>query len=242
MKKLLVALLIVAAAAFVYFRRRGVSSFAYAGTIEATEVDVSARLSSPIAAFDAKEGEDVKSGQVLVHLKGDDVGLASRQAEVDYQRAERLFKGGNLSQDALDRARFQRDDAALKLEWCEVKAPLSGTVLRTYHEAGELTAPGMKLLTLADLSEVWAMIYVPQPTVSKIPIDSVVDAILPERPGTAIKGRVAFIRPEAEFTPKNVQTREERTRLVYGVKIYFSNPDRILKPGMTVEVGLPEEK
>jgi len=242
MKKLLIALLIVAAAVFVFLRRRGASSFAYAGVIEATEVDVSARLSSPIEAFDAKEGEDVKSGQVLVRLKGDDVRPASRQADLDYQRAERLFKGGNLSQDALDRSRFQRDDAVLKVEWCEVKAPLSGTVLRTYREAGELTAPGTKLLTLADLSEVWAMIYLPQPTVSKISLGQVVEGILPEMRGSAFKGRVAFIRPEAEFTPKNVQTREERTRLVYGVKIVFPNPDRILKPGMTVEVSLPEEK
>jgi HlyD family secretion protein len=241
MKKLLIALLIVAAAAVFFLRPRGGSVFVYAGTIEATEVDVSARLSSPIEAFDAKEGKDVQAGQVLVRLKGDDVRLASRRADVDYQRAERLFKGGNLSQDALDRARFQRDDAALKVDWCEVKAPLSGTVLRTYHEAGELTAPGAKLLTLADLSEVWGMIYVPQPAVSKISLGRAVEGTLPEMRGSSFKGRVAFIRPEAEFTPKNVQTREERTRLVYGVKIVFPNPDRILKPGMTVEVRLPEE-
>ena len=53
-------------------------------------------------------------------------------------------------------------------------------------------------------------------------------------------GQIISIRNEAEFTPKNVQTRDERTRLVYGVKVQFQNPTRILKPGMTIEVKLPE--
>ena len=67
-----------------------------------------------------------------------------------------------------------------------------------------------------------------------------VTGILPEVRGRVLKGTVARIREEAEFTPKNVQTREERTRLVYGVKIAFPNPDGLLKPGMTIEVRLPK--
>jgi HlyD family secretion protein len=58
-------------------------------------------------------------------------------------------------------------------------------------------------------------------------------------PGRVFPGKVAHLREEAEFTPKNVQTQEERSRLVYGVKIHFDNPDGILKPGMTIECVLP---
>ncbi len=64
--------------------------------------------------------------------------------------------------------------------------------------------------------------------------------MLPEMPGRFFPGRIAMIRKEAEFTPKNVQTRNERARLVYGVKILFPNPEETLKPGMTIEVKLTE--
>jgi len=63
---------------------------------------------------------------------------------------------------------------------------------------------------------------------------------LPEAGDREFPGRVSVIQPEAEFTPKNVQTRKERTRLVFAVKVAFPNPDGTLKPGMTVEVKLPE--
>ena len=99
----------------------------------------------------------------------------------------------------------------------------------------------MKLVTVADLSEVWAMVYVPQPLLAKLSPGQSVEAILPELPGRTLQGKIARIREQAEFTPKNVQTRQERTRLVFGVKIVFPNPERILKPGMTVEVRLPRE-
>jgi len=67
-----------------------------------------------------------------------------------------------------------------------------------------------------------------------------VEGLLPEMPGKRFPGRIALLRDEAEFTPKNVQTRSERTRLVYGVKLVFPNPDGILKPGMTIEVKWPD--
>jgi len=66
-----------------------------------------------------------------------------------------------------------------------------------------------------------------------------VKALAPELGMREFKGVITVINDKAEFTPKNVQTRKERTRLVFGVKITFQNPDRILKPGMTLEVSLP---
>jgi HlyD family secretion protein len=67
-----------------------------------------------------------------------------------------------------------------------------------------------------------------------------VEGVLPELQGRGFPGAVLKINDEAEFTPKNVQTRAERTRLVFGVKIGFDNPERVLKPGMPIEVTLPE--
>ena len=174
----------------------------------------------------------------MVRLSCEDIRLAADIAERDFKRAQRL-KDGSMTEEAYDRAKNKRDDAALKLDWCALQAPMDATVLSTYHEPGEAVSPGMKLLTLADLSEVWAVVYVPQPLLAKLSLDMEVEGVLPELPGKRFKGRVSHIHSEAEFTPKNVQTREERTRLVFGVKVRFPNPDRVLKPGMTVEVRLP---
>lgn len=236
-----VLLLAVIAAAFSwrYFANR---EFFYAGTIEATEVDLSPRVSSVIAAFKVKEGEAVKSGQTLVELAGEDIKLAALQAERDYNRAVKLRKEGSMTQEAFDRLEFRHKDAALKVEWCSILSPLDGTVLDTYFEAGEQVGPGMKLLTLADLSEVWAVVYVPQTLLAKISLNMAVQGVIPELKMRRFEGRITHIASEAEFTPKNVQTRNERTRLVYGVKVVFPNPDGTLKPGMTIEVKLPEAK
>ena len=145
---------------------------------------------------------------------------------------------GSMPQETFDRLKFRRDDAALRLDWGMVRSPLKGKVLYTYHEPGEWVTPGTKLLKLADLSEVWAMIYVPQTEVAKLSVGMPLEGILPELGGKKFEGKITRINDEAEFTPKNVQTREERTRLVYGIKVTFPNPEGILKPGVTVEVKI----
>jgi HlyD family secretion protein len=217
-----------------------VGEFLYAGTVEATEVDISSRVSSVIAALEVKEGDSVRRGAVLVRLACEDVRLAAGLAEANWKRARNLYESGSMPQAEYDRIRYQRDDASVRESWCEITSPLPGVVLDTYHEPGELVGPGTRLMTLADLSEVWCYVYVPQPMLARIKPGMAVTGFLPEVKGKKLPGRVARIREEAEFTPKNVQTREERTRLVYGVKIAFPNPDGLLKPGMTVEVRLPK--
>ncbi len=212
--------------------------FRYAGTIEATEVDVPARIASVIAALEAHEGQEVPAGAVLVRLAGEDIRLAADLNERNYQRALSLFNSGSMAQAEFDRIRYLREDSALKTRWLSIKAPLAGTVLNTYFEAGEMVGPGARVATLADLAEVWAWIYLPQPALASLKLGEPVTGSLPELRGKAFPGRLAVIRDKAEFTPKNVQTREERTRLVFGVKVVFPNPDRVLKPGMTIEVRL----
>jgi len=217
------------------------NEFLYAGTVEATEVDLSARVSSVIDKLEVSEGDSVQKGQGLVRLACEDVRLAADLAESNYKRAVELFASGSMSRAEYDRTRYQREDASVRRSWCGVKSPITGVVLSVYHEAGELVGPGMKLATVADLSSVWTVIYVPQPVLARLKTGMEVNGILPEVGGKKFPGRISHIREQAEFTPKNVQTREERTRLVYGIKVSFPNPDGILKPGMTIEVRLPRK-
>jgi HlyD family secretion protein len=144
-----------------------------------------------------------------------------------------------MNQETFDRIRFKRDDILVKVGWATIRAPNNGTILLKFHEPGEMVNPGTKLLALADLSKVWAYVYVPQPLLSKISLEMPVDGFIPESKMKKIPGKIVHIKDEAEFTPRNIQTRKERTRLVYGVKVEFENTDGFLKPGMTIEVKLP---
>jgi HlyD family secretion protein len=216
--------------------------FLYAGTLEATKVDLSARLSSTIAAVVPQEGDAVTKDEELVRLTCDDVQVAADLAGVNYRRSQSLFKSGTLTPDAMDQVKSRKEDSDVRLSWCSIRSPLDGTVLSRYREPGELVNPGTKLLTLANVKDIWAFIYVPQPEVSRLKPGQELVGVLPELRGREFRGRVVKINDEAEFTPKNVQTRAERQRLVFGVKVSFlgANEDQVLKPGMTVEVALPK--
>lgn len=231
-----VALALVAAISIKLYLRE--KEFYYAGTIEATKVAISPRIASTIASLDVKEGQKVTRGQSLCRLSGEDLKLASDTAESDYRRAQKLFKNGSISQEAFDHLRFKYEDSKMRLDWTEIKSPLQGTILNTYREAGEWIAPGNRLLTLANLQEVWAIFYVDQPMLSKLALGKKVTGLVPEAGNRRFAGTITVIADEAEFTPKNVQTRAERTRLVFGVKVTFENTDEFLKPGMSIEAKL----
>lgn len=239
-KKIIPVVIIVLAVALIaLWRWNKGRDIPYAGTVEATEIDLSSRLSTVIDKYDAKESDAVKVGQTLVTFTCEEQKLAADIAEKDFRRAERLIRSGSVPQETYDRLKYQRDDAVVKASWCNVISPVDGRILQTYQEGGERVSSGTKLLTVANLGEVYAYFYVPQPLLSQIKLGMDVTGFLPEMKDKTFPGKIAHIRDEAEFTPKNVQTRDERTRLVYGVKVVFANPDTTLKPGMTIEAHLP---
>jgi len=225
------------AAKLVFFR----GEFLYAGTLEATKVDLSARISSAIDTVRVQEGDHVLQNQGLVTLKCEDIKVASQLANANFRRTVGLLQAGTASQETMDDMNNRKEDADVRLDWCSVRSPISGTVLSRYHEPGEWVNPGTKLLTLANIRDIWAYIYVPQPEVSKLQVGMKLAGFIPELSNRKFDGKIIKINDEAEFTPKNVQTRSERERLVFGVKVSFlgANEEEILKPGMTIEVKLP---
>ena len=238
-KRPLIAIPVLLALALGVWRYEKRADFRYAGTVEATDVDLSPRISSTISTVTVREGDSVHAGQVLVELGCEDLKLAADIARRDSERAERLFKEGSTPQETYERQKNRRDATALSVSWCRLVSPIDGTVLARVHEPGEWAQPGVKLLTLADMGATYAYVYVPQSVLYALRPGDLVPVFLPEAGDQPRRGTIAFIRPEAEFTPKNVQTREERTRLVFGVKILLDNQDRVLKPGMPIEVRLP---
>lgn len=237
-KKILLPIPLIIISTVIYFNFIKKPDFLYAGTIEATKIDISSRISSVIAIFPAKEGFKVKKGDMLVQLACEDIKQNLDLTKSDFERGLRLFKVGSMSEENLDHLKSKKDDSLLKLDWCAVKALKDSTVLNTYREEGEYVNPGTKLLTLVNLNEVWTIIYVPQTLLAKISLGMKVTGYLPELNMRPFEGKISYISDAAEFTPKNVQTREERTRLVFGVKVIFSNTDEVLKPGMSLEIKL----
>lgn len=237
-KKYLILLLILVVALIAAVKLLNKSDFYYVGTIEATKVDISSRISSIISTIPAQEGQKVKKGDLLVQMACEDIKLNFEIAKKDFERANKLFKIGSLSQENFDHLKLKKEDSSLRLDWCSITALKDFTVLSTYREEGEYVNPGTKLLTLINLSEVSTAIYVPQNLLSKLATGMKVTGYIPELGERSFDGIISHISDSAEFTPKNVQTREERTRLVFGIKILFKNLDEQLKPGMSIEVKL----
>lgn len=239
-KKILFAIAAALAVSLVAWKLLSRTPFRYAGTVEATDVDLSPRVSSEISTVTVHEGDVVAPGQLLVELGCEDLKLAAAIAARDFARSEHLYKEGSTPFETFDRDRNRRDATALQVAWCRIQSPIGGTVLARLHEPGEWVSPGVKILTLADLGAVYAYVYVPQDVLYKLKPGAAVAAYLPEAGDRPRAATIAFIRPDAEFTPKNVQTRAERTRLVFGVKVALDNADGALKPGMPIEIELPK--
>jgi HlyD family secretion protein len=114
-----------------------------------------------------------------------------------------------------------------------ILSPMAGIVTSRLVEPGELAAVGTPLVLLVDLDHAWASVYVEEPLVPSLRIDQ--PATVVTDAGDRLPGRIVFIAPRAEFTPRNVQTTAERAKLVYRVKVAVTNTKGILKPGMPVE-------
>ena len=174
-------------------------------------------------------------------------GSASQQ---QYDQAETLFRqaavatgvaraGLKAASADIDRIGAGIDVLRKHLDDCRPLSPLDGKVVTTYVKAGELVAAGKPILKVADLDTVWVKIYLPPRDLTRIKLRG--RALVDPEDGRPepLEGWVSWIAAEAEFTPKNVQTKEARADLVYAVKVMVPNPEEQLKIGMPVMVELP---
>jgi len=151
----------------------------------------------------------------------------------------RLKAGARREEVDGARARLASVDASLAIVRADVAeatitAAGDGIVSSRLVEPGELIAPRTPLLVLMDLDRAWASAYVEEPMIGALQLNQ--EATVITDGGHRVPGRVTFIAPRAEFTPRNVQTADERARLVYRVTVSVDNRDGVLKPGMPVEV------
>lgn len=167
------------------------------------------------------------------------VQAATDRVSVARAGVTRLTSGPRREEVDAARARLSIVDAAMATVRADVAeatitAPSDGVVVSRLIEPGELVAPRTPVLVLMDLDRVWASAYVDEPLVGSVKLNQ--DATVITDGGARLQGRVTFIASRAEFTPRNVQTADERARLVYRVTVSVDNREGILKPGMPVEV------
>lgn len=176
------------------------------------------------------------------------------QAEAAYQTAVAQVKVAQAQLDILRAGARQEQitvaDAAVKqaeagLTALQVQrnqhtlvAPLTGWVVEQPAHEGEMSTPGVTLLTLADLNQMTLTIYVPETRIGQVALGQQVKVLVDAFPGESFKGHIIFINNEAEFTPKNVQSKEERVNTVFAVKIKLEDETQRLKPGLPADVFL----
>ncbi|MFH2055631.1 MAG: efflux RND transporter periplasmic adaptor subunit [bacterium] len=161
---------------------------------------------------------------------------ALAQAKLSYRKANAALAAAEA-----DIARLEAQVALLQqqLAYCTPLSPVSGVVTEKYIEVGELVAPGRPLVEIARLDTVWVKIYLPPQHLTAIALGATAEVDPEDGRTEPLVGRVSWIASEAEFTPKNVQTKEARADLVYAVKIEIANPEQALKIGMPVAVRIP---
>lgn len=139
--------------------------------------------------------------------------------------------------EEVESMRFRMQQLQHSLENCKLKAPITGTIVNKYIEANELAYPGKPLYKIADLSNMFIRVYVSEDMLSSLKLNQSADVRLDRENGRVLTlpGTVTWISPAAEFTPKMIQTKDERVNLVYAVKIRFRN-DGSAKIGMPGDV------
>jgi HlyD family secretion protein len=171
--------------------------------------------------------------------------VAAARAALEIARLERaLVLAGprreeiDAARAALAAARARADLAHLRVKDATIAAPLDAVVLRRYVEPGESAPAGALLATLADLRLVHVKVYVTERDLGALRLGAPADVSVDAWPGRTFRGRVSRLASEAEFTPRYLQTKEDRVKLVFEAKVDVPNEDGLLKPGMPADVRL----
>ena len=185
------------------------ASLKASGTLEVDEIAISPEVGGRITQLQVKEGDRVAKGQTLVQLDESLLELQMKQADPATRRQLQL----------------QKDKLTLQ-------ALVDGWVVTVPFQEGEVVTPGRTVLTLADLQELKLTVYIRQDRIGHIKVGQEAMIAVDSFPGVEFRGQVIHISSQIEFTPKNIQTTEDRVTTVFAVKLRLPNPDLKLKPGM----------
>jgi len=233
------------------------------GNIEGNEVRISFRVTGQIEELVADEGSILKKGDIVARLNKDELvrdrdqdAATLKKAEssleldqLEYDRAARLLTQGAISTQERDAAKTKLDTeksnvmqlrvaldlANTKLGWADLASPLDGYVTVKSALQGEVVQQGAPVFTAVDLNDIWVTAYVNEKDLGKIKLGQKAYVKIDAYPKKRYDGSISFISQQTEFTPKYIQTTQERVKYVYRIKVKVDNSSLDLKPGMPAD-------
>lgn len=196
---------------------------------------------------ESKRSEALFGGGAVSQQRRDKDTTAAAVAVGQYRASQERLKllQSGYRPATIQAARAQLAEAQAAVEAARIllgdlraTAPVEGMVTRTHAEKGETLAAGRPMATITDISKPWVRVYIPESLIGLVRIGAPARIKVDTFPGRDFAGRVSYVSPQAEFTPKNVQTQEERVKLVFAVNVAMDNPEGALKPGMPADVSI----
>lgn len=255
---------------FTFRTPHSLSELVLYGNVDVRLVDIGFRVPGRVSQVLFEEGDFVKTGDLLTVLDPTPYDSEVEQArssveaitaqflnaEILLKRRLELIAVGGVSQEDLDNALARRDQLYADLlnaqaqlataqdnfSYTQAFAPTDGVILTRVREPGTVVNPSDPVYTISVSTPVWIRAYVDEPHLGSIAYGMEAEIYTDLKNGPVYSGKIGFISPVAEFTPKTVQTTELRTDLVYRLRIYADNPDYSLKQGMPVTVKIPLKK
>jgi len=232
----------------------------YSGIFTEENYHLKAEVAGKLNVFNFEEGDKVDAGDTLAIIDNKEIKLVIESIEYqvknlkiqlenledDLKKSEELFRDLAISEMDFERVKRNRDMVYMELKSASASleakkenlkkfyiiSPVNGYISLKYLRAGETTLPGVPIVEILDPSLIYLNIYIPEDELPKISIEQSVKIRIDAFPGESFKGKVSFIAGKAEFTPRNIQTKEDRTLLVYRVKIIVDNPQGKIKSGI----------
>jgi HlyD family secretion protein len=176
---------------------------------------------------------------------GRQIGVAEGQVALQQAQLDLVENGPRSEEIAIARSQVSLAEAQVglidaQLRQLTLEAPIDGTITTRTVDPGETAQPGIPLLTIANLRTLKLVVYIPETQYGRVQLGAEVDVSVDSYPGQTFPGEVVFIAGQAEFTPQNVQTEEERVNLVFAVEIRIDNEDGRLRPGMPADAVIEE--
>ncbi|MBF0571040.1 MAG: HlyD family efflux transporter periplasmic adaptor subunit [Candidatus Omnitrophica bacterium] len=194
----------------------------FSGTMEMTEHVLGVKAAGRLTTLNVKEGDKVQKGQLLATFD------RFEQNKKDYERVGVLYQNGGANQQSLENAKLAMEDQ-------QVISPLYGVVLVKSAQTGEIIPAGGGVVVVGDPFDQWVKIFVSEDLMHQLSINQTA-SITVDGSDRTYKGHVTFIADKAEFTPRNVQTPEERVTQTFAVKIAVDDADDHLHAGVAADV------
>ncbi|MEO0293680.1 MAG: efflux RND transporter periplasmic adaptor subunit [candidate division WOR-3 bacterium] len=232
----------------------------YSGVFTAENYLLRSEVGGKILSIYFEEGDKVEKGDTIALIDNREIKFIIESMEYkvkglkiqlenlneDLRKAEKLFRNSAISEIEFERVKRSRDLVATELKGTIASleaqkenlkkffiiSPVDGYISSKYLKVGEVVIPGTPIFEVQDPSLIYLNIYVTEEDLPKVSIGDEVKIKVDAFPEDIFKGKVSFISEKAEFTPKNIQTKEDRTLLVYRVKITVENPEGKIKSGI----------